>query len=89
MKWSDALVAEVPLGFVTVTSTVAAEPAGDTIVSDVSEEIEMLVPEVAPNFTDVAVRKPVPVTVTVVPPRIEPTVGLTDLQISPSQISPL
>ncbi|MCW7984727.1 hypothetical protein XF35_05155 [Streptomyces platensis subsp. clarensis] len=67
----------MPAGVVTVTCTVP-EPAGAVAVIWVSE---LTVKEacVAPKRTPVAPVKPVPVTVTWVPPAVEPEVGETDV----------
>jgi hypothetical protein len=77
VKLSAALVAVVPDGVTTVTSTVPAGSAGETIVIDVAELTTRPVPGVAPKLTAVAPVKLVPVTVTVVPPAIGPAEGLT------------
>src|SRR5678816_2751913 len=70
-------VALVPEGVVTVTSTVPAACAGDTAVICVALSTVKLAAFVAPNFTDVAPVKPLPVIVTDVPPPVGPLVGLT------------
>ena len=67
MNWSAEPVADVPLGVVTVTSTVPL-PAGLTAVIWVSLLTLKLAAAVAPNETLVALVKPVPVMVTLVPP---------------------
>ena len=74
VNWSAAEVALVPPGVVTVISTVPV-PAGDFMVREVGEATTRTVPAVDPNLTDVAPVKPVPVTVTVVPPAAGPPVG--------------
>ena len=74
MNRSAGTVAEVPLGVVTVTSTVPADPAGEVTVIDVAESA-VTVPATVPNLTDVAEARPWPVTVTVVPPLAGPEVG--------------
>ncbi len=66
---------------VTVTSTVEALSAGDVMVMEVEELTTRPVPATVPNFTTVAPVKPVPVTVTVVPPAVEPEVGLTPVTV--------
>jgi hypothetical protein len=81
VKWSAALVAEVPPVATTVTSTVPAEPAGALTVSEVEELTTTLVPAVAPNFTDVTFVKSVPVTVTDVPAVVGPWFGLTAVTV--------
>jgi hypothetical protein len=75
VKRSAVLVGLVPPGVVTVTST-TPEPAGAVAVIWVSELTVTLVAAVAPNLTDVAPVKPVPVIVTTVPPAAGPEVGL-------------
>ena len=77
MKWSAATAEEVPVVLVTRMSTWPAVCDGEVMVSEVSEVMERLVPAVPPKVTDVAVRKPVPVTVTTVPPVAFPNAGLT------------
>src|ERR1700676_3839593 len=78
VNWSDgALTSEVPPGVVTKTSTVAAASAGEMMVMDVAELTTRPVPAVVPNFTTVAPVKPVPVTVTLVPPAVDPVLGET------------
>jgi hypothetical protein len=62
---------------VTVTSTVPAACGGEVTVIDVSELTVKLVAGTLPKFTAVAPVKPVPVTVTVVPPPVVPELGLT------------
>ncbi len=71
-----ALIAEVPLGVVTVTSTVPV-PDGEVTVRLVALTTVSVVPAVAPKSTAVAPVKPVPLTVTKVPPAAGPLVGLT------------
>lgn len=76
MKWSALLVAEMPPGAVTTRSTVPETWAGVTAVICVSE-LTVITPLAGtpPKVTAVAPVKPVPVTVTLVPPAIGPTVG--------------
>src|SRR5208283_830056 len=69
-------VALVPPGVVTVTSTVPAEPAGETAVIWVVEVTVKLDAAVVPNITAVAPVNPVPVIVTVVPPATGPAAGV-------------
>ena len=81
MNWSlGALTAEVPLGVVTVTSTVPV-PAGEMTVrlDPVSALIE--VPALVPKCTAVAPAKLVPLTVTEVPPAASPFEGLTPVTV--------
>jgi hypothetical protein len=80
VNWSAAEVAEVPAGVVTVTSTTPV-PAGLVAVIDVSLWIVTPVAAVVPNFTAVAPVKLVPVIVTVVPPAVEPLVGLIPVTV--------
>jgi hypothetical protein len=75
---SAALIADVPFGVVTVTSTVPDDPAGDTAVKVVDEATLNDTAAIEPNLTAVAPLKPLPVTVTEVPPAIEPVFGLTE-----------
>ncbi len=70
----------VPLGVVTVTWTVPL-PAGATAVITLSETTVNEVAAVAPNFTDVAPVKWLPVKVTDVPPVLGPWVGLIPLRV--------
>jgi hypothetical protein len=63
---SLTVVAEVPLGPVTVTSTVPV-PAGTVAVMEVSEPTVKLVAGVVPKFTAVAPVNPPPTTFTTVP----------------------
>jgi hypothetical protein len=79
VKWSAVTALDVPVVLVTSMSTgvPVTVPDGESMVSEVSDETVMPVPAVAPNFTPVAERKPVPVTVTTVPPLAFPPFGLT------------
>ena len=86
MKWSLADVADVPLGVVTVTSTVPVlRVAGEFAVIVLELRTTMLVALTPPNFTPfvvLTVQPPfplnfVPVMVTVVPPLGEPPMGFT------------
>ncbi|GFE12091.1 hypothetical protein Sgleb_01380 [Streptomyces glebosus] len=70
----------VPLGVVTVTCTVPL-PTGLVAVIWVSELTTKDAACVAPKRTAVAPVKPVPVTVTAVPPAVEPDVGETDVTV--------
>ena len=77
MNLSLAPVAEVPLAVVTVTSTVPV-PDGELTVRVVELVTLTEVPAVEPKSTVVEPEtKPVPVTVTGVPPAWGPLVGLT------------
>ena len=67
------MMAEVPLGVVTVTSTVPVPDGTVTVrLEAVTEEIP--VPAAEPKWTAVAPVKPVPLTVTVFVPRRRPVV---------------
>jgi hypothetical protein len=70
----------VPLEVVTVTFTVPA-PAGLTAVIEVAEFTVKLVAAVTPNCTAVAPMKPVPATVTLLPPAVGPLVGLMPVTV--------
>ena len=76
MKRSALLIALVPPGVVTVTSTVP-EPAGDTAVIEVADFTVTLVAALDPNLTSLAPVRLVPVMVTEVPPPPGPLVGET------------
>ena len=75
MNRSAALVADVPLPLVTVTSTVPV-PAGLVAVIEVEELTVIAVPALAPNVTVELAVKSVPVMVTAVPPASGPESGL-------------
>jgi hypothetical protein len=82
VNWSaGAFTTEVPPGAVTVTSTVAADSAGEMAVMDVAVLFESPVAATAPNFTAVAPVKPVPVMVTELPPEVGPELGLTPVTV--------
>jgi hypothetical protein len=75
-------VADVPPGVVTVTSTgPAAEPAGLVTVIWVALLTVNVPAAVAPNLTEVAPVKFVPVIVTIVPPAIGPRFGVTSVTV--------
>jgi len=76
------LVADVPSGLLTVTSTaVPAVPAGGVAVIEVSE-LTVAVAETPPNCTVLSVVKPVPVIVTVaLLPAAGPDAGLTPVTV--------
>ncbi len=69
-------MAEVPLGVVTVTSTVPV-PLGEVTVRLVAVTEVIPVTAVEPKWTAVAPVKLVPLTVTEVPPAAGPLEGLT------------
>ena len=81
MKVSAVLVAEVPAEVVTVTSTEPVDPAGATADSEVAEVTLNEVAAVDPNLTAVAPVKPLPVTVTEVPPLVGPDEGATAVTV--------
>ena len=72
---SPATIVLVPLGVVTLISTVLADRAGEVTVMVLSLVTCRPVPEVVPNLTVVAPVNPVPVIVTVVPPATGPVAG--------------
>ena len=74
MNWSAALVALVPPGVVTVTSTVPV-PAGAVALMLVALLTVKLEAAVVPNFTALAPVKLVPVIATEVPPVLGPRPG--------------
>jgi hypothetical protein len=78
---SAELVVEVPADVVTVTSTAPVDPAGALAVSEVAELTLNEVAATEPNLTAVAPVKPVPVTVTEVPPAVGPEDGLTEVTV--------
>jgi hypothetical protein len=67
----------VPVGVVTVISTVPAVPAGAMATMAVSEITVKLTAAVVPKLTDEAPVKALPVMVTTVPPAAVPLNGLT------------
>lgn len=69
-------MAEVPPLVVTVTSTVPALSAGAITLNEVAESAVMI-PGIEPKLTVVARFKLVPVKVTMLPPLIEPLLGVT------------
>ena len=82
VNWSAEEMADAPPGVVTVRSTVPAASEGDVTVHDVVEAQLTVDPVLEPNFalvTPAPATKPVPVTVTVVPPASGPTFGLMEL----------
>jgi hypothetical protein len=73
---------EVPPPVVTVTSTVAAASAGEVTVSEVPAPFTTtLVPATVPNLTFRVPVRPVPETVTEVPPAVEPVLGTTPVTV--------
>jgi hypothetical protein len=77
VNWSAAAAGDVPLGVVTVTSTVPAAWGGAVAVIDVAELTVNERAAVLPKLTAVAPVKFVPVIVTEVPPAVLPVVGLS------------
>jgi hypothetical protein len=75
LKRSFFEIALVPLGVVTLTSTVPDGREGETAVIEVSELTLKLVALLGPNLTAVAPAKLVPVIVTEVPPSSGPLRG--------------
>jgi hypothetical protein len=71
VNWSEDETAEVPVGVVTVTSTVPAGSVGATAVIEVLETTVKLAGTL-PNSTRLAPVKFVPVMVTLVPPAVLP-----------------
>ena len=72
---SPVTIALVPLGVVTLISTVLADRAGEVTVRVLSLVTCRLVPGVVPNVIAVAPVNPVPVIVTAVPPAAGPVAG--------------
>src|SRR5271165_2469293 len=70
---------ELPLGLVTVTSTVPGDSGGETAVIDVSEFTLKLAAGTAPKATAVEPVNWIPEMVTAVPPAIGPELGETPL----------
>jgi hypothetical protein len=82
-------IALVPAAFVTVTSTVPAAPAGVTAVINVSDWTVKLAAAVEPNLTvEVTLQYPRPVIDTVVPPAMEPELGLTPVTLGGPPVNP-
>jgi len=71
----------VPEAVVTRTSSVPTDPAGDTAVILVEDTTVKLVAATVPKSTLVAPLKPVPFTVTVVPPALGPEEGDTEVTV--------
>ena len=80
MNWSAALVALVPPGVVTVTSTVPV-PEGAVALMLVALLTVKLEAAVVPNFTALAPVNPVPLIATEVLPALGPEVGLTPVTV--------
>ena len=75
MNSSSAEIAEMPPAVVTLRSTVPAEAAGEIAVISVEDTTSKEVAAAAPNLTEVAAVRLVPVIVTAVPPEIRPLFG--------------
>ena len=75
------MIADVPLAFVTRTSTVPTTPAGEFAVIVVELTTTTLVAAFAPNATVDPEMNPVPVIVTLVPPPEGPEFGFTALTV--------
>ena len=75
MNSSPAVIAEMPPAVVTVRSTLPAEADGEIAVISVEDTTSNEVAAAAPNLTEVASVRLVPVIVTWVPPEIRPLVG--------------
>ena len=65
---------------VTVTSTTPALPAGEVAVTEVAV-LAVIEPAVAPNVTEVAEVRLVPVMTTLVPPAVGPLLGVTEVTV--------
>ena len=78
MNRPPATTPDVPADVVTRTSTWPAAPGGDTTVSCVDDTTTTDEPADEPNCTVAPAENPVPVTVTDVPPAVEPDDGDTD-----------
>ena len=76
MNWFALAVGDCPPAVVTRTLIVPAERAGEVAVMLVAELTVKFVAAVPPKETAVAPVKPVPVSVTAVPPAVGPVVGL-------------
>lgn len=81
MNWSASETALVPMAFVTVMSATPGELGGETALSEVLECTVTLVAGTEPNCTVVPLVKPVPVTVTFVPPEASPKLPLTPVTV--------
>ena len=80
-NWSATPVGDVPWSVVTVTSTEPVEPAGATAEIDVPESTTTLVAAAVPKRTVAPGTKPVPSTVTAVPPAGGPPLGDTPVTV--------
>jgi hypothetical protein len=66
---------------VTVTLVAPATPGGDVAVIWVADFTVNVVAAVLPNFTEDALRNPVPVMTTDVPPAVDPVFGLSEVML--------
>ena len=77
VNWSAEEIEVVPPGVVTVRSTMPAEPEGALAVHEVVDEQLTAVAGFEPNLAELEpTTKPVPVTLTTVPPTSGPALGL-------------
>ena len=79
LKRSPARSALVPAVPVTVTSAAPGVPDGEIAVTEVGEFTTKLVALLAPKWTALMLRNPVPVIVTAVPPPAGPVLGASFL----------
>jgi hypothetical protein len=77
VKWSAEPVLDVPLGVVTVRSTVPAAKLGAVARRAPSDSTVNAAAAVVPKVTALAPVKPLPKTATVVPPAVLPELGVT------------
>jgi hypothetical protein len=77
VKRSAVTIADVPLGVVTLMSTIPAVPGGAVALMAESERTVNRVAATPPKETPVAPVKLLPRIVTVVPPAMPPEVGVT------------
>jgi hypothetical protein len=77
----DPVAEEVPAAVVTVTTTTPAPSAGEVAVIEVAEFTVTAVAGVEPNLTVDPLTNPVPMMVTLVPPAVEPPLGLREVTV--------
>ena len=87
MNWSALEVVLVPREVVTVTATVPAGSAGEMAVIKVWSYTVTAEAWVLPKATVAPAVNPVPSMVTVVPPAVEPLLGLTDVTVGAPKVS--
>ncbi len=80
-NWSATPVGDVPWSVVTVTSTEPVEPGGATAEIVVPEPTTTLVAAAVPKRTVAPGAKPVPSTITAVPPAGGPPLGDTPVTV--------